>query len=107
MRFWNGCSTACGKRPWPRARRGIRTRQEVETSETEEKRTMRERKNNTTYYPRGRNLAERVEARVQHLMSGRVRDFHVVIQERGLVLHGRTRTYHPNHLARKPAMEAA
>lgn len=53
------------------------------------------------------DLATRVEARVQHLLSGRVRDFRVQIQERGLVLQGRTRTYHARQLVRQAAMEAA
>jgi hypothetical protein len=53
------------------------------------------------------NLAECIEARVQHVMSGRVRDFRVQIQDKGLVLQGRTRTYHARQLVRQAAMEAA
>jgi osmotically-inducible protein OsmY len=56
---------------------------------------------------RGRDLADRVAARVQHLMSGRVRDFRVQIEDRGLVLQGRTRTYHAKQLVRQAAMEVA
>jgi hypothetical protein len=53
------------------------------------------------------DFAERVESRVQHLMAGRVRDFRVQIHDRGLVLRGRTRTYHAKQLVRQMAMEAA
>ncbi len=53
------------------------------------------------------DFAERVASRVQHLMAGRVRDFRVQLHERGLVLRGRTRTYHAKQLVRQMAMEAA
>jgi hypothetical protein len=67
---------------------------------------MRE-SNSTPHSLRGPDFAERVEERVQHLFAGRVRDFHVLIRDRGLVLQGRTRTYHAKQLVRQAAMEAA
>jgi hypothetical protein len=57
--------------------------------------------------PRDPDLATRVETRVQHLLAGRVRDFRVQIKEQGLVLQGRTRTYHARQLVRQAAMETA
>lgn len=68
---------------------------------------MNERPNDTRKRLRGWNLAECVEARVLHLMSGRVRDFRVQIRETGLVIRGRTRTYHAKQLVRQAAMEVA
>jgi hypothetical protein len=68
---------------------------------------MNERLNKKPSERRDHDLADRVAARVHHLMSGRVRDFHVQIDKRGLVLRGRTQTYHAKQLVRQAAMEVA
>jgi len=66
---------------------------------------MNERPSTQLRARRYRDLADRVAARVHHLMSGRVSDFRVHIDKRGLVLRGRTRTYHAKQLVRQAAME--
>jgi len=68
---------------------------------------MNDRPNKRPGDRRDRDLAERVAACVHHLMSGRVRDFRVQIDKRGLVLRGQTRTYHAKQLVRQAAMEVA
>lgn len=68
---------------------------------------MHEPLNSMPHYPHGPDFAECVESRVQHLFAGRVRDFRVLIRDQGLVLKGRTRTYHARQLVRQAAIEAA
>lgn len=50
---------------------------------------------------------ERVEAHVQRRLGGQVNDLRVVVRGEGLVLQGRTRTYHAKQLAQHAAMEIA
>jgi len=60
-----------------------------------------------TMNPTGTELAREIEARVLHRLAGRVRDFRVVIRDRGLVLKGRTRTYYAKQLVQQAVMESA
>jgi hypothetical protein len=57
----------------------------------------------------GRAVAERtvgqIEAYVRHRLAGRVRDFRVLIRDRGLVLRGRAPTYYVKQLAQHAVME--
>ena len=49
------------------------------------------------------------EALVEHLrhhLGSRIRDLHIVIQDRGLVLNGRAATYYVKQLAQHAAMDA-
>jgi uncharacterized protein YcaQ len=48
---------------------------------------------------------ERVEAHVQRRLGGQVNDLRVVVRGEGLVLQGRTRTYHAKQLAQHAVME--
>jgi hypothetical protein len=45
-----------------------------------------------------------LEARVQSLLSGRIRDFRLLRQDRGLVLQGQARTYYAKQLAQHAVM---
>ncbi|MCS6849550.1 MAG: BON domain-containing protein [Gemmataceae bacterium] len=48
---------------------------------------------------------EYLESLISHRLGGRIRDLRVVVQPNGLVLHGRTQTYHAKQLAQHAAME--
>jgi hypothetical protein len=48
---------------------------------------------------------EQVEAHVQRRLGGQVNDLRVVVRGEGLVLQGRTRTYHAKQLAQHAVME--
>ena len=51
------------------------------------------------------SLSERLEALVQRRLGTRVRDLRVEVRHGGIVLHGRTATYHAKQLAQHAAME--
>jgi hypothetical protein len=53
----------------------------------------------------GESLA-RIEEHVQSRLTGRVRDFQLLIRDQGLVLRGHARTYHAKQLAQHAVMEA-
>jgi hypothetical protein len=48
---------------------------------------------------------EHLEALLQRRLGGRVRDLRVVLRPDGLVLQGRTATYHAKQLAQHAAMD--
>jgi len=50
-------------------------------------------------------LAE-IEARTQRRIRGLIGDFHLLLQDRGLVLSGRAHTYYAKQLAQHAVMEA-
>jgi hypothetical protein len=50
-------------------------------------------------------LVERIQASVRRRVGGWVRDFQVQIQDQGLVLCGRTRTYYAKQLVQHTVME--
>ena len=50
---------------------------------------------------------EHLEAIVQRRLGGRVRDLRIVFRRNGIILQGRTNTYHAKQLAQHAAMEAA
>jgi osmotically-inducible protein OsmY len=50
-------------------------------------------------------LVERIQASVRRRVGGWVRDFQVQVQDQGLVLRGRTRTYYAKQLVQHTAME--
>src|SRR5262249_20850238 len=54
----------------------------------------------------GRSEMEQLEMHVQSRLNGRVRSFHLVVRECGLVLTGRAGTYHAKQLAQHAVMEA-
>ena len=47
-----------------------------------------------------------LETLVQSRLAGRVAEFHVTLEEQGLVLRGRTRSYYAKQLAQQAVMEA-
>jgi hypothetical protein len=47
-----------------------------------------------------------LEAHIQCKLGGRVRDFRVVIADKGLVLQGRARTYYAKQLAQHAVLQA-
>lgn len=49
---------------------------------------------------------ERIAARVRHQLSGRLRDFRLEVRGAGVVLRGRTPTYHAKQLAQHAVMGA-
>ena len=49
---------------------------------------------------------ERLETRVQSRLSGRVKNFRLVVRENGLILTGQARTYFAKQLAQQAVMEA-
>jgi hypothetical protein len=55
--------------------------------------------------PASQGALDELEAHVQGCLGGRVRDFHVVFKDRGLVLSGQSRTYHAKQLAQQRVME--
>jgi osmotically-inducible protein OsmY len=52
------------------------------------------------------NGVTELEAYVQCRLGGQVRDFRVVVTDRGLILRGQARTYHAKQLAQHAVMEA-
>ena len=48
---------------------------------------------------------ERLEALMQRRLGNRIRDLRIKIQPEGVILHGRTATYHAKQLAQHAAME--
>jgi hypothetical protein len=52
------------------------------------------------------DVLDRLETHVQSCLSGRVRDFHVQVLDRGLVLRGQTHTYYAKQLAQQAVMQA-
>jgi hypothetical protein len=51
------------------------------------------------------DVLESLESLIQRRLGGRIRDFHVVARDRGIILQGRTATYHMKQLAQHAAME--
>jgi osmotically-inducible protein OsmY len=47
-----------------------------------------------------------LEARVRSRLSGQVRDFRLLVGDKGVTLRGRTRTYYAKQLAQHAVMEA-
>jgi hypothetical protein len=50
---------------------------------------------------------ESVAALIQSRLGGRIRDLHVIARDNGIILQGRTATYHTKQLAQHAAMEIA
>ncbi len=50
---------------------------------------------------------EQLEALVQRRIGGRVRDLRILIRPGGIILRGRTGTYHAKQLAQHAGMEVA
>jgi len=48
---------------------------------------------------------ERLEALLQRRLGNRIRDLRIRLQAEGVILHGRTATYHAKQLAQHAAME--
>jgi hypothetical protein len=46
-----------------------------------------------------------LELTIQRRLGGRIRDFHVVARDGGIILQGRAATYHTKQLAQHAAME--
>ena len=51
--------------------------------------------------------AEHLQAQVQRRLGNRIRDLRVIVRQDGLILQGRTATYHAKQLAQHAAMELA
>jgi osmotically-inducible protein OsmY len=66
---------------------------------------MNEAWGGTLLAPRMNEVAERIEACVRRRLGGRVCDFQAVVQEGGIMLRGRTRTYYAKQLVQHMAME--
>lgn len=49
---------------------------------------------------------EQLESLIQRRLGSRIRDFRLVIRPNGLILQGRTSTYHAKQLAQHAVMEA-
>jgi hypothetical protein len=49
---------------------------------------------------------ERIENRIRHQLSGRLRDFRLEVGDAGVVLRGRARTYYAKQLAQHAVMAA-
>jgi hypothetical protein len=52
-------------------------------------------------------FAEFLESQIQRRLGGQVRDLHVLLREDGVILQGRSATYHAKQLAQHAAMELA
>jgi hypothetical protein len=52
-----------------------------------------------------RDLAERLEGYIEQRASGRIRDLHVVCSDDGIILQGRSRTYHAKQLAQQAVLD--
>jgi len=46
------------------------------------------------------------EAQVQSMLSGKIRDFRILVLSKGLILRGQARTYYAKQLAQHAVMEA-
>jgi hypothetical protein len=51
------------------------------------------------------DLAERLEGYIEQRASGRIRDLHVVCSDAGIILQGRSRTYHAKQLAQQAVLD--
>jgi hypothetical protein len=51
------------------------------------------------------DLAERLEGYIELKASGRIRDLHVVCSDDGIILQGRSRTYHAKQLAQQAVLD--
>lgn len=51
-------------------------------------------------------LLDQLELLLFHQLGGRVRDFHLSVNQRGIVLAGRTTTYYAKQLAQQAVMQA-
>ncbi len=51
------------------------------------------------------DLAERLEGYIELKASGRIRDLHVVCSGDGIILQGRSRTYHAKQLAQQAVLD--
>ena len=51
------------------------------------------------------DLAERLEGYIEQRASGRIRDLHVVCSGDGIILQGRSRTYHAKQLAQQAVLD--
>jgi hypothetical protein len=47
----------------------------------------------------------RIEEHIRCRLSGRVRDFHLLVRDQGLVLRGHAHTYYAKQLAQQAVME--
>ena len=54
-----------------------------------------------------RETLARIEGNVWHRLAGRLRAFHVVFHNKGLLLRGQVHTYHAKQLAQHAVMEAS
>ena len=57
---------------------------------------------------RGKNkqdLADCIEGYIERRASGRIRDLHVVCSDDGILLQGRSRTYHAKQLAQQAVLD--
>jgi hypothetical protein len=52
------------------------------------------------------NGATQLEAHIQCRLGGHIRDFRLVVVDKGLILRGRARTYYAKQLAQHAVMEA-
>jgi hypothetical protein len=52
------------------------------------------------------DAVHQIEKRVKRQLHGRLRDFRLVVQENGVILHGRTATYYAKQLAQEAVREA-
>jgi osmotically-inducible protein OsmY len=52
-------------------------------------------------------FADSLESQIQRRLGGRVRDLRVLLREDGVILQGRSATYHAKQLAQHAAMELA
>jgi hypothetical protein len=50
-------------------------------------------------------LAQRLEGYIEQRASGRIRDLHVVCSDDGIILQGRSRTYHAKQLAQQAVLD--
>lgn len=50
-------------------------------------------------------LAERIEGHIELKARGRIRDLHVICFDGGVILTGRSRTYHGKQLAQEAALD--
>ena len=51
------------------------------------------------------SLAERIEGHIEIRLCGRIHDLHVACAGAGVVLQGRSRTYHAKQLAQEAALD--
>jgi hypothetical protein len=63
--------------------------------------------NSKTLLPSARHDQEHLEAEMQRKLGNRVRDLRILRLGAGIVLQGRTATYHAKQLATHAAMELA